>query len=313
MLGAQALVWALVILIGSEFLFVSSLTNQILVGVTLVISSILGLSLIRGVKKEVAQRENIQKLANSLELTNEELASANIRLKELDQQKSEFVSLASHQLRSPLTAIRGYASMITEGEYGSVSPELKEPIEKIASSVKSMIIMVEDFLSISRIEQGRMKFDFTDFDLKKLAEEVVYELRPNADKAGLTLSFSAEPGKKYLVSGDQTKIKQTIINFLDNSMKYTPKGSIAVSIRKDAYDKIQIAIADTGIGISKETLPKLFQKFTRASDANKTNVMGTGLGLYVAKQMIEAHKGKVWAESPGEGKGSTFFIELQGK
>ena len=311
--GAQALIVGLIALIGSEFFFVQNLSNTILTAFTLVITGIIGINLIRSVKREVEQREKIESLAKDLQSTNEQLASANIRLKELDQQKSEFVSLASHQLRSPLSAIRGYASMISEGEYGPIADSLKEPIAKIGDSVKSMIIMVEDFLSVSRIEQGRMKFDFTDFDLKKLTEEVVYELKPNADKAGLTLSFKAEPGKKFLVSADQTKLKQVIINFLDNSIKYTPKGSVEVSIKKNAYDKITIAISDTGVGMTAETIAKLFNKFTRAADANKTNVQGTGLGLYVAKKMIEAHKGKVWAESPGEGKGSTFFIELQGK
>jgi len=304
---------ALVILVFSLLFIANQSAHNYVIILTLALLVPLSYTLVTGIRKEVRSRKKIEELAGKLEKSNEDLASANVRLTELDRQKSEFVSLASHQLRSPLTAIRGYASMMVEGEYGTLDETLKEPVQKIADSVKSMVLMVEDFLSISRIEQGKMKFDFTDFDLKKLAEEVVYELKPNADKKQLTLTFSAEPGKKYLVSADQTKIKQTILNFLDNSIKYTPKGSIAVSVKKNAYDKIIISIADTGIGMSAETIPKLFQKFARANDANKTNVIGTGLGLYVAKQMVEAHKGRVWAESPGVGKGSTFFIELQGK
>ncbi len=248
-----------------------------------------------------------------LKKTNEELASANIRLKELDQQKSEFVSLASHQLRSPLSSIKGYASMLREGDYGALSEDMKKPVSAIEESSKSLATMVDDFLNVSRIEQGTMKFDFTDFDLKKLAEDVVYEQKPTAEKAGLKLSFVAEPNKTFMITADLVKIKQVITNFLDNSIKYTPKGSIDVSISKHEDNKILIKITDTGIGISAETLPKLFSKFTRASDANKTNIHGTGLGLYVAKQMVEAHKGRAWAESAGEGKGSTFYIELQGK
>ncbi len=253
-------------------------------------------------------------LDQELKAANSELATANVRLKELDQQKSEFVSLASHQLRSPLTAIRGYASNMLEGDYGALVPAQKEPIERIAASVQSLVIMVEDFLNVSRIEQGRMKFDFADFDLGKLVQDVIGEQKPTIEKKGLAISYSEEKGKKYPVSADMVKIKQVITNFLDNSVKYTPAGSIKVSIKKDdAYKKITIVISDTGVGISATTLPKLFNKFTRANDANKTNVQGTGLGLYVAKQMIEAHKGRVWAESAGEGKGSSFFIELQGK
>lgn len=251
------------------------------------------------------------RLYQQLQIANKDLAVSNDRLKELDQLKSEFLSFASHQIRSPLTAIGGYTSMLLEGDYGEMPEKIRDSVKVIDTSSQSLIKIVNEFLDISRIEQGRMKYEVVDFDAKNLTEEVVVELRPNVEKKGLTLEFSADAGD-YAVSSDMGKIKQVIGNVIDNSIKYTPHGSVKVHVERRA-DKILISITDTGIGISKEDIPKLFSKFTRAKDANKTNVSGTGLGLYVAKQMLEALHGKIWVESPGQGKGSTFFIELRGK
>jgi signal transduction histidine kinase len=238
-----------------------------------------------------------------------QLEFANDRLKELDQMKSEFVSLATHQIRAPLTAIKGYISLIQEGDYGEVTPEIRKGLNVIMDSTNNLVTIVGDFLDVSRIEQGKMKFDFSDFNLKKLVEEVVQEYRPNIEKRGLVLDFSCDEQARYDVHADRGKVKQVIGNILDNSIKYTPKGKISVSV-KNQDGKVLITIADTGVGINPKTLPKLFQKFTRADNANETNILGTGLGLYVAKNMIESMNGRVWAESEGEGKGSQFHIEM---
>jgi signal transduction histidine kinase len=242
----------------------------------------------------------------------EALAIANAKLRELDELKSQFLSFASHQLRAPLTAIEGYTSMLLEGDFGEMTDKVKESIQTIDGSSKSLVKVVNEFLDVSRIEQGRMKYEFTDFDVEKLAEEVVTELRPNVENKGLAFKFKSEPNQNYLINGDSGKIKQVIGNLLDNSIKYTPTGSIEVHVGRKT-GKILISIIDTGIGIKSEDMPKLFSMFTRARDASKTNVSGTGLGLYVAKQMIEANHGRVWVESAGVGHGSTFLIELPAK
>jgi signal transduction histidine kinase len=314
MIGAQALVWALVILIGSEFLFVTSTTNQVLVGITLLISSILGLVLVRSVKKEVKSRERIEELADNLVKSNDKLEGANIKLKELDKLKSEFLSLASHQIRNPLTAIKGYASLVLDGTYGEVSHPVREAVDRMYQSTQSLVTIVSDFLDISRIEQGTMKYDFTSFDIKKLAIEVVEEFRPNILHAGLSISSVAGPGD-YFVNADQGKIKQVIGNLIDNAIKYTPTGSIKVALSRYSLSdgtsgRVRVTVSDTGVGLDKEVIPQLFAKFTRDKDAFRTNVTGTGLGLYLAKQMVQAHHGKIWAESDGKGKGSRFIIEL---
>lgn len=258
---------------------------------------------IRSVNEEVKAREKIEELAKDLE-------STNIHLQELDQQKSEFVSLASHQLRGPLTAIKGYASMLLDGDFGPVEGEVKDAITKVYASTNDLVVLVGDYLDVSRIEQGRMQYDFSTFDLRDLAGTVVTELRPNIEKAKLQLDFDYDSEGEFRVNADQGKIKQVVSNLIDNSVKYTPKGSIHVWLTHTAPGKVTLSISDTGVGIHPEVLPRLFEKFTRAPDASKTNIMGTGLGLYVAKKMVEAHHGRIWAESAGVGKGSSFFIEL---
>jgi signal transduction histidine kinase len=263
----------------------------------------IGLFLIRSVRKEVSQKEKLEQLAKELEATN-------IHLQELDQQKSEFVSLASHQLRGPLTAIKGYASMLLDGDFGPIEGEVKDAITKVYASTNDLVVLVGDYLDVSRIEQGRMQYDFSTFDLRDLAGTVVTELRPNIEKAKLQLDFDYDSEGEFRVNADQGKIKQVVSNLIDNSVKYTPKGSIHVWIAHTRPGKVTLSISDTGVGIHPDVLPRLFEKFTRAPDASKTNIMGTGLGLYVAKKMIEAHHGRIWAESAGVGKGSSFFIEL---
>ncbi len=276
------------------------ISNLILFSITVIV----GIFLMRTVVQEVEQREKIEKQEEALEKANE-------RLKELDQLKSEFVSLASHQIRGPLTAIKGYTSLIMEGDYGEVPKQLSEPIETIFKSSQSLVVIVEDFLNVSRIEQGKMKYDISIFDLNALAQEVAMEMKPTIEKKGLgiTLSLASE---SVNVSGDRGKVKQIIGNLLDNAIKYTPKGGIEMGLVSEK-DKglVRIAIKDTGVGIKPQTMPYLFKKFSRAEDASKFNILGTGLGLYVAKEMIKAQGGKIWAESEGEGKGSTFFVEFK--
>jgi signal transduction histidine kinase len=184
--GAQALVVSLVVLIGSEFFFIQNNTNRIITAFTLVFTGAIGLNLVRSVKKEIAQREEIERQKRELEL-------ANSRLKELDQLKSEFVSLATHQIRGPLTSIKGYASMMLDGDYGEVPQTLKGPIDTIFQSSQSLAVIVEDFLSVSRIEQGKMKYDFTNFDLCALVNEVISENKPSVEKKGLVVSATVCP------------------------------------------------------------------------------------------------------------------------
>ena len=154
-----------------------------------------------------------------------------------------------------------------------------------------------------------MKYEYAIFDLGKMAEEIIKELQPNIAKKGLKASFKAEGDSK--VRADANKTRQVVANLIDNAVKYTPAGSIFISVSADKSRRtIRLSIKDTGVGLSRQSMEKLFKKFSRADGANQINVSGTGLGLYVAKQMIEAQGGRIWVESDGEGKGSNFFFEL---
>ena len=302
--AAQALVVGLVFLIGSLFFFAEGTTDYVLITITFILASIGGYFLVRSVKKEIKQREEIELLAMRLEVANE-------RLKELDKMKSEFVSIASHQLRGPITSIRGYASMLVEGSYGKLPERAKEVLEKLVESSKFMALSIEDYLNVSRIEAGNMKYELSDFNLREIAEKVVDEMRPVAMKKGLVLVYRSDTNGSNMVHADVGKTRQVIMNLIDNSIKYTPKGTITVVAHDDMKSKLMcITIQDTGIGMSKETIEGMFDKFVRAKNANSVNVTGTGLGLFVAKKMITQMNGRVWAESEGEGKGSTFHIEL---
>lgn len=301
-ISTQILVTAFPILVGSQYFLTESFGSKLITVITFFLSILAGIFIVKSVEKEVHQREKIEKLAIDLE-------QANKRLKELDQMKSEFLSFASHQLRSPLTAIKGYTSMALEGDFGKMPVKIKETMQVIDTSAQNLVTIVNDFLNISRIEQGRMKYDYSDFDIVKVTEEVVKELRPNVEQKGLNFKFIPSV-ESAVVHADLGKIRQVIGNIVDNAIKYTPAGGIEVSLSR-TQNKIKIVIKDTGIGIDQSEINNLFSKFTRAKDAFKTNVTGTGLGLYVAKQMMEAQNGHIWVESEGKNKGSTFFIELQ--
>ena len=307
LIGSNVLVLSLWILVGSLLAIQDIDVSHAVTAFTLIISIIFGLILIQSVRNEVAQREHNEILAS-------DLTKANTRLLELDKQKSEFVSFATHQLRAPLTAMKGYSSLILEGEYGNVTAETRQAISRIFDSSNTLTNIVNDYLNISRIDLGSMKYSFDMLDLKKLVENVIGELKPNIEKKELKITFSTQPSSpdtRFMVHIDQDKMKQVIANLIDNSVKYTPKGSIDVVLSKNTKERnILLSIKDTGVGIAPEVMPKLFSKFTRAESANKQNIYGTGLGLYIAKQIVIAHKGKLWAESLGDGKGSTFFLEL---
>ncbi|MCF7835861.1 MAG: hypothetical protein K9M15_01950 [Candidatus Marinimicrobia bacterium] len=266
--------------------------------------SIFAILLIKSVLNEVRAKEQLAKLSNDLK-------KANSELKKLDQAKSEFLSIASHQLRTPITVIKGYTSMLLEGDYGKLPQKATETINKVFQSSNRLAMMIEDFLNISRIEMGRMKYEFDNFDLKKVAEDIIADFLDNNSKAkSLDIKFESQ-GTNFEIYADKNKITQVLSNLIDNSVKYTPKGFINISLHKTQNDNaVLFQIEDSGVGIPQETLPQLFTKFTRAKDISRLHTGGTGLGLFVAKKIVESHKGKIWAKSEGVGKGSAFFVEL---
>jgi signal transduction histidine kinase len=248
------------------------------------------------------------KLKKEIEKATKELKQANEELKKLDEAKSDFISIASHQLRTPLTVIKGYISMILEGNFGKLEPAAKDPLEKVYESGERLIRLVENLLNISRIESGRLQFNYEVMPLEKITDSVVEELSGYANKKGLKLEYSKEenlPSMKI----DEEKIRQVVMNLIDNAIKYTKRGKILINLKK-IKNNLQFCVSDNGMGIGKDDLPNLFKKFSRGSGTSTIHTEGTGLGLYVVREMIEAHNGKIWAESKGKGKGSKFYFEI---
>ena len=237
-----------------------------------------------------------------------ELGDANEKLKSLDKLKTEFLSLASHQLRSPLTAIKGYASMVLEGSYGEINPQAKEAIDRIFQSSNNLAIVVEDLLNVSKIEQGGMKYEMAPFNLSEMVSNMAKDLSITASKKNLSLTCSIDDGEDSMVNGDKEKLRQVVLNFIDNAIKYTKEGSIVTSV-KHVGDKVIFAVKDTGMGMTPEIKETLFQKFARG-DGARMNTSGSGLGLYLAKEIVAAHHGRVWVDSDGPNLGSTFSVEL---
>ena len=200
--------------------------------------------------------------------------------------------------------------MILEGTYGDTSLKIKGAVDKIFQSAQRLIYIVNDLLDVSRIEQGRFQLALEEVKIANVLKDVVEELRTNAQKKNLDLSFNVSiDDAEVKIKADPSKIRQVLTNLVDNAIKYTPSGYVKAELQRVGAT-VLISVKDSGAGISPETLSNLFQKFTRAKNVAKLHTDGSGLGLYIAKQIIDAHQGKIWAESTGEGHGSRFCVEL---
>ena len=248
-------------------------------------------------------------LEREVEKRTKELKDAYEELKKLDKAKSEFISIASHQLRTPLTAIKGYISMMREKIYGKPPEKMERPLENIYTSNERLIKLVNDLLNVSRIEAGRMEMKLEKSSLEEIITSVVEELKNVAKEKNIYLGW--EKPKKPLpkISVDRDKIRQAITNVIDNAIRYTEKGGVTIKCKMQNA-KCKIEVSDTGVGLTKYELSKMFESFSRGAAGTRLYTEGVGLGLYVAKRFVEMHKGKIWAESRGKNKGSTFFIEL---
>lgn len=300
LIATDALIWTLCILIASQLFFVTVRINFLLIGLTLSLAMAFGLVLSRSVKREVAARESLQALTADLQ-------RANLQLGDLSRFKSQLLSLASHQIKAPLAAIKGYLALIVEGGYGSVPEQLERPIGAMRHSADNLVELVTGLLDLRKIDEGKMDYQFSRTDLAAIARDVVEELRMLAAGKGLTLAIAGADEPAW-VRADGPKLRQVIMNFVDNAIKYTPQGS--VHVRLEASGRfVTCAVSDTGLGLPAELLPRLFDEFTRDQRVQRT-IRGTGLGLYIAKRIIEAHGGTIGAESDGEGKGSRFTFSL---
>jgi signal transduction histidine kinase len=231
-------------------------------------------------------------------------ASLYARLKEVDQMKDDFVSMAAHELRSPLTIIRGYVEMLGEGE--GMPEESKENLRRIDKAALQLNSLVGDILDVSKLQEGRMSFHFATYDISADIAQVVDSFKRPAEDKGLTLSYT--PAVLPTISVDSDRLRQVLINIVGNAIKYTPHGEVRVVASADG-DNVMIRVSDTGMGISAEDQQKLFQKFFRVKNEETQKITGTGLGLWITTQIVKAMKGTISVESI-KGKGTDFIVQF---
>lgn len=292
--ATQALVWGLVILIGSQFFFIKTSVNFILNGFTFIASIIFGYFLIQSVKKEIQQKE--------------ELAKLNIDLQDLLKQRESLVHLVTHKVKGSFTRSKYIFAGMLDGTFGEISPDIKKYAEQGLESDNMGIETVDLVLNAANMEKGLIKYDMEITNLKELVEQSISDKKISAEAKGLKLETDIKD-EACSILGDAIWLKEAVDNLIENSIKYTKEGKILVGLEKKE-NKILLSVKDTGVGITEEDKKNLFTEGGRGKDSVKINVDSTGYGLYTVKLIVEAHKGRVWAESGGEGKGSTFFMEL---
>lgn len=263
--------------------------------------------LVKRINDDERRKAELQKLAA-------DLASANHDLKNLDQLKSDFISIASHQLRTPISVMKGYLSLMTEGAYGAVSAQLREKIEQLYRMNDRLAHLVTNMLNVSRIEKEHIEFVYSDFPIGEVIDEVVDEMAYKAEERGLRLKVDPQPGPErrgVTVHADREKVFESLTNLIDNAIKYTKRGGITVAFgpREDGKEAI-VRVIDTGTGIPKGAMDKLFTKFYRAKHGTDLGTQGTGLGLYVCRVFIEGMGGTIRVEKSEVGKGTTFLFTL---
>jgi signal transduction histidine kinase len=291
----EALVIATGLTLLIEAITAETLLLKVLGGALFGVFAVFGYQLVRSVIREIQLRTELEK--------------AYAELEKLDKAKTEFLSIASHQLRTPLTAIKGYISMILEKTYGKIPGKMQKPLENVFASNQRLVKLVNDLLDISRIETGKMELKREKVSLDEMIESVIYELKVKSDEKKLYLKYEKPKTTLPEISLDKDKVRHIILNLIDNAIKYTEKGGITVRAEVSNSD-IRVAVQDTGAGLEPEEAEKIFGVMTRGKAGLRLWTEGAGLGLHIARSFAALHDGRVWAESEGIGKGSTFYFEL---
>jgi signal transduction histidine kinase len=272
-----------------------------------IISDELAIAIQNSLRYEEIQSFNLTLQAKVDDATHK-LRKANEKLKSLDETKDDFISMASHQLRTPLTSIKGYLSMVLEGDAGKITNVQKEMLGQAFFSSQRMVYLIADLLNISRLKTGKFVIERAKMNLADVVEQELGQLQETAATRSLTLSY-VKPKHFPDLMLDETKTRQVIMNFVDNAIYYTPaNGHIDVKVI-ETPKTIELLVVDDGIGVAKGEQPHLFTKFYRAGNARKARPDGTGLGLFMAKKVILAQGGSLIFQSE-EGKGSTFGFEF---
>jgi len=282
----ELLVFSLWIFVFMRILIAASPSELAAESILFVATIIIGILLIISANHEIKQREDIERFS---------------------EQKSEFMTFASHEIRNPVTAMRGYASLLLDGTAGEVSPQVKDMAQKILISGDRVLSLISQFLDRSKLELGQITYTISDFDASDMLNGIADEFSWHATQRGI--AFERHIDFPHLhAHADEPKLREALSNIIDNAIKYTKEGSVSVSIEK-RNGKARISVADTGEGIDPAEMPNLFKKFSRA-DYGDMNMLGSGLGLYLAKTFIDGMGGSIAAHSAGTGRGTTFVIEV---
>lgn len=287
-IATQLLVFVIWIATLINFITEESFSGRLLTGGLLIFMIVAGILLIRSVIKEVAQREQIEKLS---------------------VYKSELLSIVAHQIKNSLVVIKGYASL-AGGKTIDNNCRLatQDVIVKIRSATDRLLDLLNNLLDLGHIEDGKMFYEFDKFEINQFLKEIVNDFQFVAKQNNLKLNFEPSPLDVY-ISGDNYKLSQVFRNLIDNAIKYTEKGRVKIKVEENQLkSEVLIIVSDSGQGMTKELIAKLFQKFSRRAEEER--ISGSGLGLYICKKILEDHRGKIWAESEGEGRGSKFIVSL---
>ena len=293
-IATEALIGVIWLVLFSRIYAEDSVSGQIIDGLILLFMVVFGVLLIRSVEREVRQRELIEEQKKELEESN--------------ARQESLIHFVTHQVKGFFTKSRDIFSMILEGEYGPVPPAMKTVIEEGFRSDTQGVTTVQEILNAANMKKGTFSYSMAPIDFKTVVREAVEKLKGTAEGKKLSFSFACGEGS-FTILGDKEQLSHAVRNLIDNSVKYTPEGSVVVELACKR-DSILLSIIDTGVGLSPEDKEKLFTEGGMGKDSRLINVDSTGYGLFIVRNIVEAHHGRVWAESAGRGKGSRFFVEL---
>lgn len=268
------------------------------------ITFIFAVLLIRSVQNEAKKSEELRQLA-------EQLSDANVKLKEADRAKSEFLSIASHELRTPMSVIKGYLSLMMEGAYGQVPGPMRGRVEQIYSMNERLVHMIGNLLNLSRIEKQRVEYTCSKFEVEPLVHQIVEELAFKGDEKSMQIHFTPPTEALPVVYADADKLREIFSNLIDNAIKYSQSGAVEVAVRADEKkESVIFTVADHGIGMTQEEAAKLFTKYYRTENAKRTTATGIGLGLYICFTFIRGMGGEIWIEKTAPQQGTTFAVSI---
>lgn len=295
---AKALFYIFLVVSAAGFFFVNSVASFVLTAIAFVVTLSFGVLLLRSYEREALIRKQVEKLAVELEATNE--------------RQETLIHFIGHEVKGTLTKDMAVFASLTEGDFGKLPEATQSFVSQALLESRQGADAVTNILKASNLKKGTVTYAKAPFDLKTIVTEAVNRAKIGAEKKGLSLQFLADDAS-YTMVGDGEQINDHVLrNLIDNAINYTPSGSIEISLKTQG-NKHVFAVKDSGIGITTEDKKRLFTEGGHGKDSQKVNAHSTGYGLYIAKQVVEAHGGTIRVESEGAGKGATFIVEFPSK